>query len=149
MTLYHEGLAIYREAGDRNGAGYVLVYLGEAIVTLGDPARAVAYFREALSLFAQSEDATGIAVSLSGLATVMGMQGRVVIATRLAGAAAAYGDRQAVQWQLGLSERVNYDRVLEAARAHFDIAELATAWAEGQHMSLKQVLEEALAVNDE
>ena len=149
MTLYHEGLAIYREAGDRNGAGYVLVYLGEAIVTLGDPARAVAYFREALSLFAQSEDATGIAVSLSGLATVMDMQGRVVLATRLAGAAAAYGDRQALQWQLGLSERVNYDRVLKAARARFGIAELAAAWAEGQHMSLKQVLEEASAVNDE
>lgn len=147
-TLYHEGLIIYREAGDRNGAGYMLAYLGEASLTLGDQVQAASLFREAIRLFALNEDVTGLAVSLAGMAAIMDMQGRIVIATRLAGAAASYGDRQAVQWQLGLSERVNYDRVLQAAHARFGDAELAAAWAEGQHMSLKQVLEEALAVHD-
>jgi non-specific serine/threonine protein kinase len=148
MQLHNESLGLYREAGDRNGAGYDLVYLGEAYINLGTPRQAVSYFREALGLFAQSEDATGLAVSLAGLAAIMDTQGHVLIATRLAGAAAVFGERQAVQWQLGLSERVHYDRVLAAARSRFDVPDMAAAWAEGQHMSLKQVLEEASSVTD-
>jgi predicted ATPase len=146
IQLYNEALGIYRDAGDLNGAGYVLVYLGEAVIILGEPLQATAYFREALGLFAGSEDVTGIALSLAGLSTILDMQGRVVDATRLVGAAAAYGERQAVQWPLGLSERANYDRVLKAAHARFGVAELAAAWAAGQHLALKQVLEEAQSV---
>jgi tetratricopeptide (TPR) repeat protein len=148
MRLNAESLGIYREAGDRNGAGYDLVYLGEASLTLGDQVQATGFFHDAIRLFAQNEDGTGLAVSLAGLAALMGLQGHALVATRLAGAAAAFGERQAVQWQLGLGERVNYDRVLEAAQRRFDEADFAAAWAEGQRMSIKQVIEEVSSLHD-
>jgi transcriptional regulator with XRE-family HTH domain len=83
---------------------------------------------------------------LLGLAAMAGMlqaQGEAQQAVRLCGFGSNF--QQPVRAVFMPAERAGYERTLAAARARLDYPELAAAWAEGQKMTLDEVVELALA----
>lgn len=141
-----ESLNLYRDAGDKNGAGWVLVYLGDAALACGDAAGAAQRFRESLKLFSESEDVSGFGAALAGLSSALDSQGLTELATRLAGAAAVIGDVEAPRWHPLMNETVIYERARAMAKARLADPAFAAAWTAGRQMTLKQAIEESLAV---
>ncbi|HEX9440857.1 MAG TPA: hypothetical protein VF909_14320, partial [Roseiflexaceae bacterium] len=118
--------------------------LGALVNAQGDAARATALLREALVLQQSHAGKGSIASSLERFAGIAAGQGQPDRAARLLGAAEAL--RKAIGAPLPPVERPDYERTVAAARAQLDAATFATAWAEGQALTLEQVIAEALDV---
>ena len=84
-----EALDIYRELGNLFSTAESLAGLGSFYLTFGDRGAAAAAQREALSIFVEVGNPTGIATALEEMAMVETMEGRHERALRLAGAASA------------------------------------------------------------
>jgi predicted ATPase/class 3 adenylate cyclase/DNA-binding CsgD family transcriptional regulator len=82
-TLCGEGLALYRELGDRRGSATALSILGFAASTRDNYAAARALLEEALALFREVGDSGGSAFALNRLAMVLFYQGEYVRAQGL------------------------------------------------------------------
>ena len=70
-----ESLAAHRELGDRFGEAWDLHGLGLAALKLDEPAAAAAYWRNALELFVDARDSSGIAIQLGNFAALAKSQG--------------------------------------------------------------------------
>ncbi|HEX6062401.1 MAG TPA: hypothetical protein VF001_10060, partial [Candidatus Limnocylindria bacterium] len=68
MGYVEEALAAHRVMGNRFAMGWDLHELGLAALKLGDPAGAVARWRESLALFEEASDSSGIVIMLSNMA---------------------------------------------------------------------------------
>jgi hypothetical protein len=101
----------------------------------GDHRRAAALHREALSLFWEPKDATGVAISLDRLARVLAEQGDVEQATRIRAAAEAIPVPDALA-----DKRAGNERELADLRAALGDAAFSRAWAEGQAMTLEDAV---------
>jgi predicted ATPase/DNA-binding SARP family transcriptional activator/DNA-binding CsgD family transcriptional regulator len=53
MALLEEGLALYKELGDRSGASYAISNLGHAVLHLGDPERLISLREEVEALLSE------------------------------------------------------------------------------------------------
>jgi hypothetical protein len=112
----------------------------------GDYAAARSLHEEGLAIFRELGDKGGIAQSLESLAGLAAVWGRgLERAARLWGAAAAL--REAIGAPLPPSEREKYEREVGAARAALGEEAFASAWAEGEAMTLEQAI--AYALEDE
>ncbi len=70
-----EGLALWRELGDRQGCAYTLARLGTVLKLQGDLAMAHGLLEESVALFREGEDKWGLALALFGLAEVVTSEG--------------------------------------------------------------------------
>ncbi len=70
-----EGLALWRELGDRQGCAYTLARLGIVLKLQGDLAVAHGLLEESVALFRGGEDKWGLALALFGLAEVVTSKG--------------------------------------------------------------------------
>jgi len=143
LALLEAQVGWHRERGP-DGLVYLLHVLGALVNAQGDAARATALLREALVLQQSHAGKGSIASSLERFAGIAAGQGQPDRAARLLGAAEAL--RKAIGAPLPPVERPDYERTVAAARAQFDAATFATAWAEGQALTLEQVIAEALDV---
>ena len=82
-ALLEEGVALFREAGLKQGLADSLDNLGIAQAHHGELERAKALFEESVELFREAGDRWGVAESLNNLALTAEMQGEIERATAL------------------------------------------------------------------
>ena len=134
-ALLEESAALSRDVGAKNFLAAALLTLGLAAQERGEVEEAAAMFTESLTLHQAIGIKAGIGYALSGLASLMDQSGQAV---QLLGAATRQLD-SAHMWMDGL-ERTHHESNIAAMRGQLEEAAFATAWAEGQAMSLDQVL---------
>jgi predicted ATPase/DNA-binding XRE family transcriptional regulator len=106
MAVAEEGVALSRQAGDRQGEAYTLAVLGFAALQLGDIGRAARILEETLEMAREQEDTWGSAIVANHLAIVALNRGDHVRAAGYAEEALAFtrqtGDRFAANIALSL-----------------------------------------------
>jgi hypothetical protein len=139
IAKIEEAVATLRRLGDRLDLAFDLVWLAFAYGRTGrrHDARAVAI--EALDLFREVDNPTGIALALLDLAFLATWEGRHEHAIRLAGASAS------VREQAGGGATPGFGGMLEGdpadeARAHLPEVDARRAWKEGRSMSVIEAL---------
>lgn len=138
IALWEESLAVRRQIGDQGGAAHVLVLLARVAVRQGAYAHASELYQESLALGQQSGDQEGIVPILEGLTALSVALGHLLTAVQLA--AAAHVVRAAIGMPLSAQERTAHERTLAALHARLNEAAFAQGWAEGQRLSLNQVM---------
>ncbi|HZT41520.1 MAG TPA: tetratricopeptide repeat protein [Chthonomonadaceae bacterium] len=118
-ALLRQGLALYREMGDRQGMAVSLRWFGDMAIAREDYAEAGRCWEESLRLYRQIDDQFGIAAMLHQLAYLYGLRGNLDRAECLAQEAVErfqrMGSRMPVAyclWNLGniARRRGDYDR---------------------------------------
>jgi tetratricopeptide (TPR) repeat protein len=134
-------LELARNLGNKEGEAFAMRTLGDVARAQGHPEAALAYFTGALSLFQDLQQQNGALDCIAGLAQVAADQGQHYRAGVLAGAqVAAYTAIDAPQLALDTGSGTVFARLREqAAEGSWD-----RAWAEGQSMTMPQVIEYAL-----
>lgn len=122
IALLEEGLALYREQGDKWGAASALNGLGDASHQQGDYAQATLYWEESLKLFVEIGDKRATAYLLHNLGNLAKEQSSYQRATALHREALPLfqelGDRRAAAYSLfNLGEISMYEGDLERAAA--------------------------------
>lgn len=141
--LYAESLAVYQDTGDKDEIASILHNLGYVAQQQRDLGRAADLFREGLALQVEMENQAGIAECLTGIASVLVLQGRAADGARLFGAAEVLREKsQAVLWP---ANRIEYDGSMAALRREMDEASITAAWAAGRALSTEQAVAEAAA----
>lgn len=143
-SYLEEGVALARQLGERDNLSRSLLGLGFlALYNRGDATAAEAYFRESLALSVELGHPYPLIYSLECLAGVAALKGQPERALRLGGAAVALrAARDAVPAPQLVSK---HQRALQTARAALSPEAQATAWAEGQAMSLPEAIDDALS----
>ena len=145
-ALYEESLALQRELGDKPGMAYALTNLGNVAQKQGDERRATALFSESLALSQAMGNKLCMAESLAGLATVacthVPRWAGAQRAARLCGVVAAL--RVTIRAPLSSADQVEFDATLSVAQHELGKKICASAWAEGQAMTIAQAIAYAL-----
>jgi tetratricopeptide (TPR) repeat protein len=141
-ALVGEALPLYRELDDRLGTAASLSTLGAAVLGRGDPEAAEGFILESLALVSMVENQLLTAENLEVLASVTGVRGEDARAARLWGAAESL--RESLGIPLTSSERVLHDGHIAAVRSRLGEEAWEEAWAQGQAMSLEEVVAYAL-----
>jgi len=141
-AIFEEMLAIFRER---------LPFAPAPLAMLGNIAGELGRWEEAATRCAESlrhrrqirvGERHVVAWGLIGMARVALGRHKPHRAARLLGAAEAlWAGSSAPRWP---NERVDFDRLVSAARAQLEQAEFAAAWAEGEAMPVEQMIAEAL-----
>jgi non-specific serine/threonine protein kinase len=140
QTAYERGAALLREVGAQRDLASVQQNLGYTCLRLGEVARALALFRESLAAHQAMANVPGMAESLVGFAAVALSRGLPAEGARLLGAAEAIGGQRTAAASVWLVTRMEYEHILELARASLPEPELLAAQAAGRDMPLEQAL---------
>jgi tetratricopeptide (TPR) repeat protein len=143
IRRYSEAAAVNREAEDHAGLAFVELHLGYAMLAQEDETKALTHFRESVKLAYKAHDKLRLALGLAAIAGMLQAQSEAQRAVRLCGFASNF--QHPVRAALMPAERAGYDRTLAVARARLDDPELASAWVEGQKMTLDEAVELALS----
>jgi DNA-binding CsgD family transcriptional regulator len=148
--LAERGLALAREVGDSQATS-VAVYVGAMVArAASDHEHARGLLEEGLKLSAEAGDETNVAYCLEGLAASAALEGRVVRAARLWGAAEALLEAIEVTAYIHTPDRSLYRSQLTAARARLDDeAAWEAAWAQGRAMTPEEATRYALLEEEE
>lgn len=141
--LYSDCLALYRGMGDQDEIPSLLHNLGWVAQHRGDYAQALALFREGLAIQQENDNRGGIAECLAGIAGVFAAQGRALQGARLF--AAAETQRQAAGAFIWPANQIEYERHVTRLREALDAGALASAWTEGQGMTMERAIAAARA----
>jgi predicted ATPase/class 3 adenylate cyclase/Tfp pilus assembly protein PilF len=144
-SLYTESLPHMRASRHLAGLAYLLASLGLLAQERGDPRGGGAHFRESLSLLHQIGWASEYAAAFRALAVVAAAQGDSLRAARLLGAVASLPP--AVSRTAFRHIPSEPEAMLRATRGGLSEEAYATAWAEGQAMSLDAAIRFALEDN--
>jgi tetratricopeptide (TPR) repeat protein len=142
MSMVEDALVIARELGDRFQLGWALFTRGLMRNRAGDPEGARSSYEEALGIFRETDDLTGYALVLDGIAVVEWGLGDRTRAMMIAGAAAEITKVQG----MGLAE-VNRQTSQFYPEDMLAEQELADAYAEGRKLTIDQAV--ALALHRE
>jgi predicted ATPase/class 3 adenylate cyclase/DNA-binding CsgD family transcriptional regulator len=147
-ALETESLVLRRELDNKWGIAVSLANFGWIALCRDDLKQAVRLLQESLTLRREIGDKGGIAWCLEKLATIEMIQGQRESsphrledfrrAARLFGAAAAM--RVPIGSTIDLVDRPEYDRQLAILREQLGAANYDIVWAEGQAMTLEQVM---------
>lgn len=150
---FEEGLRMSREAGLKPAMFHMLYGLGQVAQSQGDYAVARTFYTEALGIQGWQVRtavewawlktyASAVAYPLSGLAALASAQNQMKCAASLLGAAETLFTP--IRFEMSAKERVEHDQAIAAARAALGEEAFATAWEEGQKMTLVQAVEYAI-----
>jgi non-specific serine/threonine protein kinase len=140
-SLLTESLALHRLLDDPWGTASCLDTLGLVDCQTGDAARAVGRYEESLALRRAVAEPGGIAEWLAGVATVAIGSGQPEQASRLFGAARAWGDQAGYVFHL--PQRAIYERAESAARAALGDAGFSAAQDAGRALPFENAVAEA------
>jgi non-specific serine/threonine protein kinase len=143
LTLHEESLAIWRGLGDVEGVAYALYHLGDVAVSQDNLAGAARWFAEGLAASVELGWPWGIVSAVEGAAGLAALGGRPHIALRLAGFTAQL--RKTVAIPLSAARAQILARRLAPARRALSESETATAWAEGESLTLEQAVAASFA----
>jgi predicted ATPase/class 3 adenylate cyclase len=133
------GEAIFRRLDDRFDLAWSIHTLGLVAVKMGAVEVAKRHFLEALHLFIDAQDVSGITLQLDNLSVIARHEGDPVRATRLAAAAAT----QQATTGTGLGGLLSQQEG-RTGREGLGESEAARAWAEGKALTLEQAIAYAL-----
>ena len=139
LAMVEDSLLIARELGDRFQLGWALFTRGLILNKSGDSEGARRSYEEALSIFRETEDMTGYALVLDGLAVLEWGLGDRQRAMQIAGAAAEIQNVQG----LGLAE-INRQTSQFYPEDMLSEQELADAYAEGRKLTVDEAIALAL-----
>ncbi len=139
-SVLEESQALFRTVDDRFGLGWSIHTHGLVSLKMGNVEAARKDFLEALELFQEARDVSGLVLQLDNLAQVIRAQGDPRRAARLASAAKAHQRSTGTSLGQLLSEQEG-----RSGTEGLSEAEGAQAWAEGQGLTLDQALAEAVA----
>ena len=134
-----EAQAISRRLDDRFNLAWSTHTLGLVAVNTEDIVAAKKHFLEALNLFIEAQDVSGMTLQLDNLSVIARREGDAVRATRLAAAAVA----QQRATGTGLGGLLSYQEG-RTGREGLSEADAARAWAEGQALTLDQAVAYAI-----
>ena len=143
LAMVEDSLVISRELGDRFQLGWALFTRGLILNKGGDPEAARRSYEEALAIFRETEDMTGYALVLDGLAVVDWGEGDRERAMKVAGAAAEITNVQG----MGLAE-INRQTSQFYPEDMLAEQELAEAYAQGRKLTVEQAIALALHEDD-
>jgi predicted ATPase/DNA-binding SARP family transcriptional activator len=143
QTLFEEAIQLGRELGDDSTIATDLYELGCVYLEQGNLEMSRALLVEALRIMYQIDTRSRIADSLDALAQMSVLQDQPEHGVRLAGAAAAI--RATVGFVLAPLYQAKLDHTLQAARQALGEEAAATAWAEGQQMTVDEAVSFALS----
>jgi len=144
LALVEEALAIARELGDRFQLGWALFTRGLILNRAGDSAAARRSYADALAIFRETEDMTGYALVLDGIAAVEWGAGDRERAMMIAGAAAEI----TVVQGMGLAE-VNRQTSQFYPEDMLSQQELSEAYARGRQLTADEAIALALQQDDQ
>jgi tetratricopeptide (TPR) repeat protein len=145
QRLLEESLALKTELGGNQWSKAVtLSALARVAQVQGEGARAAALFTQSLALTRELRLPREAAWCLEGLASLAAAQGQLERATRLLGAAEKL--REANGIAIPAADRTSQAQDVARLRAASGEQAFASAWAEGQALSLEQAIAYALAV---
>ena len=139
-----ESISIFRELGDR-------WWLGQALIAIGrsyreeDPGdeREEETYREAVAIFRETMDLSGLTQAMAATAALRIVQGRTELGLKIASAGRALEDKMGG----GAPEALRpWGEARELAADKLDADAIARAWSEGQSLSIDDAL--ALMVED-
>jgi predicted ATPase len=140
-ALLEEGLALARETGDREPTGFAFLNLGWLSWVDSDVGRAERMVKECLAVFHDIDHQEGAAAAI-------GLQGVLSISRganrRGACLLSTIASRQVSPVWLPPEGRRAHEESIAAARAALGEDDFATAWAEGQAMTLDEAVIDAL-----
>jgi hypothetical protein len=141
--LYEQGLAIFRELGDRWGTAGTLADLGTLAREEGNFPAASSLYRESIKIFQELDHKRGIARLLECFAcSAAKVQIEAGRSLRLAGAAAAL--RQNIGAPLTPAEQAKLEAGLHPARQALTNTAGEAAWLEGWALPVEKAIEEVL-----
>jgi hypothetical protein len=140
---FAESLSLLREADSNEWAEMVLIHTGYIALVQEDAERAAACFRECLTLWQIAGDPSFLPIMLAGMAEVAKVQEKTQRAGQLFGAAVQF--EELTTYGRPPSERIDYERLVAAARTQLADPIFAAAWAEGQTMTMEEAIRCALA----
>jgi len=137
-TAYaQEALTLVRELGDRMYITRTLHTLGYVATHNGNLAQAKTWYREGLSLAQEIRNERWVGFNLFGLAMAAAVEGQLLQAARLFGAAETRLD---VNVDISPAERAEYQHAVDSVRRQLDRKAFAAARNEGRTMTLEQAL---------
>jgi len=141
--LHQESLESFQTCSAQH-AGLAWAYhsLGESALGLGRPDEAVGWLAQGLALSQALSDQASISWCLAGVGSVAALDEEPERAAHLWGAAERL--RQTIDCRSAPAARATYERAMAVVRAQLGDDAFAAAWAEGQAMTLKQAIAEAL-----
>jgi predicted ATPase/class 3 adenylate cyclase len=138
ITRLEETSAIWRRLGDRIHLGFDLVWLAFAYGRVGRASEARAAGLEALDLFCEVDNSTGILITIVDLSWLATWEGRHEDAIRLASASESLMEKAGGP-PGGFAGLLEGDPTAEA-RPHLDEDVAQRAWDEGRAMSLDETV---------
>jgi hypothetical protein len=142
--LHEQATAIWRGLDDRYALGVELSNLGSVLTPLGELERSRAVSIESLAILMELRSGTAV-FPLMNLGIVACALGQPVQAARLLGAAEAA--RRPLGWGINVCLRRAYQNALSSLRVQLGESGFASAWREGEALSLEHAA--ALAMADE
>src|SRR6266550_53036 len=139
IARLEEVVAIWRRLGDRLQLAFDLIWLAFACGRAGRPREARSAALEALGLFREAGNATGIGLAFRDLAFLAVWEGRPQEALRLLGAAESLRDRIGGGPPPGFGGMLEGDPAAEA-RAQLSEDEAERCWQQGRSMELEEAL---------
>jgi DNA-binding NarL/FixJ family response regulator len=142
IAMLLKSLSLSREGGHTGTAALALAALGHARIMQDDRASAREFCMEGLALSRKIEFRLGIARNLIGLARIAATEDRITQAARLLGSSALWlnPDRE-----MDPLERAAYVKLVASVRQELDERAFSEAWAQGQVVTIDQVLAEPAA----
>ncbi len=140
--LLGEALLLFERLGNPLLRAYVVEHLGRSALSRGEPLMARRYLIECLRVLVEFHDTRLINEVLSWLARVEQAEGRVDRAARLVGAAEMLRKNQGTT--MAPADRPEYEHCIKLLHSQLPEEAFATAWQEGQAMSLEEAIAYAL-----
>jgi hypothetical protein len=123
----------------------ILVGLGTISTDLGDPVRAVGYFRESIALAQLRGNLGDVIDGIGGLARLAAATDQQEKAVRLFGAADAM--REGLAIPLSSSEVAELEPIMNVLRTALGEGGFSAAWSDGRSLSQDDALDEALSLH--
>jgi len=139
--LLHECLTLARKYGEKDRTASALVNLGWALILRRD-IRGISLCQEALAISQELDNKYSISFCLEGIAGGLVLAEKFERAVRLFGAASALRDMIGIY--LNKVNARSIETMVQPARYALSHEVFASAWAEGEAMSLEQAIECAL-----
>ena len=145
LEMLHQALETFRQTGDRDQEVWTISEIGQAHRLLGQFPEARARYLEALRLNAEAQSLPGISTQLQVLGDLASGAGRHEEAVRLRGAALELRETTGAIAPAIFSMPTDVEG---AARAAIGDAAVDEALAEGQRMTLDEMLDYAFSLTD-
>ncbi len=144
IGLYEQSTQLLEEVGIQGRLAAAQNNLGHMHLAQNDVPRAAGLFKQSLTTFMRLGDKEGVALALAGLGRVAVVTDRPQFAAVCLSAAEQL--MVDISYYFESTDRADFERSRDAARAALSLSEFESAWAEGRSMDTDRIARQALAL---